>query len=125
MKFFYYAAIACMALSLGACKDEEPQEEVVETIEVFPVVIGKFEMDEAPKELSERLLDMSDISDLSKREIRILRNAIYAMHNRKFISNDLNDYFGMFEWYKPLYNDYQITLNTIEAKNIQFLARYD
>jgi hypothetical protein len=35
------------------------------------------------------------------KELRILRNEIYAKHGRIFESKDLRDYFGKCTWYHP------------------------
>ena len=38
---------------------------------------------------------------LSKDELRIARNEIYARHGREFTSKDLQEYFGAKSWYNP------------------------
>ena len=38
---------------------------------------------------------------LSKDELRIARNEIYARHGREFTSKDLKEYFGAKSWYNP------------------------
>jgi hypothetical protein len=40
-------------------------------------------------------------SDSAARELRILRNEIYAHHGRMFEAKDLKDYFGRCGWYRP------------------------
>lgn len=89
------------------------------------VYIGRFRIDEYPAELSQERLTYSDIADLNRNELRLLRNAIYAAHNRRFQSADLHDYFSQFNWYTPLYNDYEISLNSIESANVKFIQRYE
>ena len=37
---------------------------------------------------------------LSARQLRILRNAVYARHGRPFDSKDLKDYFSIRSWYR-------------------------
>lgn len=43
----------------------------------------------------------SDLQGLSSTELRILRNASFARHGRKYDSPGLGDYFGGRSWYKP------------------------
>lgn len=41
------------------------------------------------------------LNELSREELRIMRNALFAFHGYKFNSQDLLDYFSNFEWYEP------------------------
>lgn len=52
--------------------------------------------------LSGQRLAYSDISGYTSAELRLLRNAIYALHDYDFDSNDLQEYFGNFDGYDPL-----------------------
>lgn len=52
-----------------------------------------------------------------------MRNAIYAMHGRKFKSRDLREYFSQFTWYHPRYNE--VRLSKIEQYNVNFIASYE
>lgn len=53
----------------------------------------------------------SEIQGLSPTELRILRNACFARHGRKYDSPDLGDYFSTCSWYKARedYNDNVLT----------------
>jgi len=75
--------------------------------------------------LSTRLLTEDDLRGMSKSELRILRNEIYARHGYIFKSQDLRDYFSAKDWYHPQYNDVSSLLNTIEKKNVAFIQRYE
>ncbi|MBQ3657414.1 MAG: YARHG domain-containing protein [Bacteroidales bacterium] len=75
-------------------------------------------------EASERALTYDDISDFSKQDRRILRNYFYARLNVKFKSQDLQEFFSQYSWYKPVYNDaslVEIALTDIQKQNIRFL----
>lgn len=73
----------------------------------------------------QRLQD-SDISGLSKQQLRILRNTIYARHGRKFKSDDLRNYFSSFDWYRPLYDEISPdALSEIEKHNIVLIRKYE
>lgn len=75
--------------------------------------------------LSTRKLTYSDISSLSKSQLRILRNEIYARHGYIFKSADLKAYFGRYEWYKPRYSDVTSMMSAIEKYNAQFIKKYE
>ena len=71
-------------------------------------------------------LSDSDLRGLSKSELRILRNTIYARHGRKFKSKDLANYFKMFDWYVPKYDEISVnSLSDIEKHNISLIQKYE
>lgn len=68
----------------------------------------------------------NDVAGLSKAQIRILRNTIYARHGRKFKSADLRDYFSGFSWYHGVYDEISPnSLSDIERHNIVLLQKYE
>lgn len=73
----------------------------------------------------EREVTAADISGMSKDELRIMRNWIFARHGYKFKSRDLQEYFGQFDWYEPLYTDVTSQLSSIEKRNIEFIKRHE
>lgn len=72
-----------------------------------------------------KLLTSSDIAGMSKYDLALARNEIYARHGRKFQTAEYNDYFSSKSWYSinPNYNysDDDSNLNEIEIKNVQFI----
>lgn len=58
---------------------------------------------------------------MSSEEIRLLRNAIFAMHGYKFKDKKLLEHFSQFTWYKPVSSDVTGSLSRLEQENIQFL----
>lgn len=72
-----------------------------------------------------RLLTESDIKGMSKYDLALARNEIYARHGRKFQTAEYSSYFNSKSWYKinPNYNysDDNSNLNSIESKNVQFI----
>ena len=74
--------------------------------------------------LSEREVIYSDIAGLDKSELRILRNAIYAMHGHTFKSKDLQEYFGQFSWYEPN-GSAENRLSKLERENVMFIKSYE
>lgn len=75
-----------------------------------------------------RYLTEGDVEGLSKDEIRIAINEIYARHGRMFQTEDLNAYFSSKSWYEPKYSAEEFSaiessiMNDYEKKNIEFLA---
>jgi uncharacterized caspase-like protein len=70
-----------------------------------------------------RLLKAGELAGLSKSELRIARNEIYARHGRKFVDAKLRAYFSQFAWYRPRYKDVQ--LNDIEQRNVSLIQSYE
>ncbi|GHS94383.1 hypothetical protein FACS1894207_2490 [Bacteroidia bacterium] len=75
--------------------------------------------------LDHYLLTESDLRGLSKWDLRILRNEIYARHGYIFKSKDLREYFSAQDWYQPQYNDVSHLLNKIEKQNVEFIKRHE
>ncbi|XME02624.1 YARHG domain-containing protein [Lachnospiraceae bacterium C1.1] len=48
--------------------------------------------------------DKATIQSMTKDELRLARNEIYARHGRMFKADDLQSYFNSKSWYKPLYS---------------------
>jgi hypothetical protein len=66
-----------------------------------------------------RLLTAAEIARLSPVELRIARNEIFARRGRYFKSDDLNQHFGAFAWYRPY--TWEPPLNAIERQNAEML----
>lgn len=73
----------------------------------------------------DRLITYDDIADLSKKELRIMRNEIYARYGHTFKSKDLKDYFNNQENYQELVEDAAVFLSPIESQNADFIKRYE
>jgi uncharacterized caspase-like protein len=68
-----------------------------------------------------RLLTTADLQPLSKDNLRIARNEIFARRGRYFQAPDLIAYFSRFPWYRP--NSWDPPLNPIESANVALLQR--
>lgn len=78
--------------------------------------------------LSERRLSEADLAGLSKKELEIMRNSIYARYGYKFKREDLLDYFSQYSWYSPTTNDMESIynrMNDIEKYNIEFIKKHE
>ena len=68
-------------------------------------------------------IDSTDLIDLTPKNLRFIRNEIFARHGYIFKSNDLTDYFSKFEWYDPKFKVNQIEdkLTDIDQFNIKLI----
>ena len=74
-----------------------------------------------PAQLDKKIIDPDALSDLSRRDLRILRNLIYARRGRPFKSPILREYFERMTWYRadPAYTDARLTKN--DKRNIKIV----
>lgn len=77
------------------------------------------------KNASKELLDKNFVSNLTKADIYILRNSIFARHGFAFRDKQLRIYFESFNWYMPVFGDVKNELSEIEKQNIDLLLRYE
>jgi hypothetical protein len=70
-----------------------------------------------------RLLAAGELTNLSKEQLRIARNEIFARRGRYFEAPDLKARFGRFSWYSP--NTWNPRLNSIEQANIALMDRIE
>jgi hypothetical protein len=70
-----------------------------------------------------RLLKSDEVADLSKSELRIARNEIYARRGRKFKDKNLARHFEKFAWYRPQLGEIELTF--IELQNVKLIQRYE
>ena len=75
-------------------------------------------------QLNSKLTD-SDLTNLSKGVLRLMRNAIYARHGRTFNSYDLQRFFNNKTWYKPNPNYSDDLLTDIDKHNIELIQKYE
>lgn len=50
----------------------------------------------------------NELNKLNKEKLRLLRNAFFARQGYKFKSDDLQEFFGQFEWYNQLLKSYKV-----------------
>ena len=77
------------------------------------------------KNASLELLDKDFVSNLTKADIFILRNSIFARHGFAFRDKQLRIYFESYDWYMPVFGDVKDDLTDIEKQNIDLLLRYE
>lgn len=75
-----------------------------------------------------RYLTASDLAGLSKHELMLARNEIYARRGRKFEDSELRSYFLSKSWYYPTIDadDFSADIfNDYERKNIEFIHSFE
>lgn len=78
-----------------------------------------------------RMLTEADLAGVSKEDLRIGRNEIFARHGRKFASEDMKNYFERCSWYTPQYDpdefdpDFEHILNSVELYNVELIMAYE
>lgn len=78
--------------------------------------------------LSEVRLAEADLADLSKEDLEIMRNSIYARYGYRFNRADLLEYFSRYSWYSPTTNDMESIYNRMndnEKYNIEFIKKHE
>jgi hypothetical protein len=73
---------------------------------------------------AQRTLTEADLRGLSKWQLDILRNEIYAAHGRRFQRSDLQQYFDRQTWYQPDAGFTESRLSSREKRNAAFIADY-
>ncbi|MEZ4468063.1 MAG: YARHG domain-containing protein [bacterium] len=101
------ARAAAVKARLAAGATEEDRIE----LRLLSVRLGKWQdevkapaADRSPLEdpsLLDTQLTNAQLANMSRRDLRLLRNMIYARHGYTFKSQLLGDYFGSFDWYTP------------------------
>lgn len=98
----------------------DDEVEVYEDTEYFSTTQKLFEKNASNEELTSDF-----VSNLSKADIFILRNSIFARHGFAFRDKQLRMYFEQFNWYMPVFGNVKDELTEIEKKNIDLLLRYE
>jgi len=70
-------------------------------------------------------LKKSDVENLKRPDLQIIRNMIYARHGYSFKNRPLRVFFDAQDWYVPVSNDVKDELTEVEKKNIQLLLKYE
>ena len=76
--------------------------------------------------VSQRKVFDSQLQNYSLKELRLMRNEIFAAYGYIFNSDDLKNYFESKKWYNPtIYNINEIELTDIELDNIDTLLKLE
>lgn len=75
--------------------------------------------------LCQRRATEDDLAGKGKKELRIMRNYIFARHGMIFKSKSLKRYFKQFDWYSPTRKDVASDMSQIEIDNVRFIKSYE
>ncbi|WP_118975521.1 YARHG domain-containing protein [Taibaiella koreensis] len=74
---------------------------------------------------SVHLLTAKEVANMTKADLFVMRNTIYARHGYSFRNQQLRAYFDRQSWYVPVSTDVKHEFTEIEKKNIELLLRYE
>ena len=70
----------------------------------------------------DRLLKLSDLDDFSPRDLKLLRNSVFARRGRPFKTPLVQGHFSTVAWYKPDPDYKDARLTEVDKKNVQLIA---
>ncbi len=70
-------------------------------------------------------LKVSDVENMYKGDLEVLRNSIYARHGYTFRNRKMRYVFDRVDWYMPYSADIRADLTPLEKKNIDLIQRYE
>lgn len=79
-------------------------------------------------DVATRYLTEADLAHLSKEQLRLARNEVFARHGRKFETEDLNAYFSAQSWYNGTLTAEQFddsVLNEYEKANLDLIKQVE
>lgn len=88
-------------------------------IDFYPHLPGKY------YEASEKVLDSNTIAKLTKAELRIMRNEIFARYGYIFKSKEMQEYFSKQPWYEASRENVDKYLSQIEIINIELIKKLE
>jgi len=71
--------------------------------------------------LLDKQVGVDQLRDFSRRDLRLLRNLVYARRGRPFRSALLQSYFGTLAWYKPDPKYTDVRLTPLDKRNIKVI----
>lgn len=74
---------------------------------------------------SKMKLTGSDLKNLKKLDLEIIRNTIFARHGYAFKQRSVRQFFDQVEWYVPVSKNVEGSLTTIEKENIALLRKFE
>lgn len=85
------------------------------------IMMQQMMQQEEPENAGTLAINRYYLADISKADLRLMRNRILANHGYRFTSKDLQEHFGQYLWYKPVNDNSTIKLDIIEQVNIELI----
>lgn len=73
---------------------------------------------------SQNILKESELKNLNKLDLEVIKNTIYARHGYAFKTKVARQFFNGEEWYMPIYDDVEKELTKTEQTNIATINRF-
>ncbi len=73
----------------------------------------------------ERRLTENDLSGMSQKELRLMRNWIFARHGYIFKTADMRTFFEQQPWYEGRYSDVSSMLTEVQMYNVSFIKEHE
>lgn len=70
----------------------------------------------------DKVLKLADLEDMSGRDLKLLRNTIFARHGRPFVTDLVKGHFKTVAWYAPDEKYADARLNAVDKKNVRLIA---
>ena len=100
--------------------DKEQYKVGVKSYPIKDYYSGKF------TQASTRLLTTNDLKNLSKSDLKIMRNEIFARYGYKFKDGgEMYNYFSKQDWYSPQHSIVTSFLTKIEKANIKLIKTFE
>lgn len=120
VEIFYGESEALTKLKKEIEAKQKTKKEV-EIVELEPIYDNEFIIPYSDYQV----LTRADVMHLTKWELRLARNEIYARHGYVFKSSELARYFSDQSWYVPRRNFKESDLNSVEVYNVRFIKKYE
>jgi hypothetical protein len=126
---FYFSGTPGQLATAGPANDALPPPRPIPAPIAAPVAAAPASTPRASEsefvipDSDRRVLSVGDLRGLSKDELRIARNEIFARRGRYFESADLKARFERFSWYHP--NTWNPRLNSVEQANIALIEQVE
>jgi hypothetical protein len=103
-------------------------EELIE-LGLLSRAMGEFALDEEQREQAagslDRVLSVKELRKLSLRDLRLLRNTIFARRGRSFKSEVLQAHFERMPWYVPITDYSDKLLTKTDRRNIELIRQVE
>ena len=77
------------------------------------------------EDLAQEIYDLSRLDSFPLKQLRILRNYIFARYGYAFKSQDLRVYFSQYEWYTPRFDNVDDQLTDIDRQIINYILELE
>jgi len=122
--YIFFLSLVIFALFLGvACSPSAKNDQDAKGKTSEQDNNGKAAEDENAPE--QRLLKETELEGKSKKELRLMRNEIFARYGRIFKSKDLTQHFSAQSWYSPQHKDVEKMLTEIDRKNVALIQSFE